>query len=141
MLKRTIEHDVAELNNQPIKYLRELWQSYFDEPAPVYNRATLINRLSYRMQEVEYGGLNRRTINELLKYAEENVRKRKRPDLALGTILIREYGNEEHRVTVTPDGYRYKDKTYKSLSGVAKAITGTIWNGKTFFGLKKDTRK
>ena len=53
-----------------------------------------------------------------------------------GTRLIREYQGVEHCVTVLPDGYEYGGRPYKSLSAVARAITGTRWNGWVFFGLK-----
>ncbi len=53
-----------------------------------------------------------------------------------GTRLIREWQGVEHTVTVTQDGYDWQGRPYKSLSAVARAITGTRWNGWTFFGLK-----
>lgn len=63
--------------------------------------------------------------------------KLRRSDLpAPGTVLIRQYRGVEHRVTVLPDGFEYNGETYRSLSAVASAITGSHWNGKLFFGLK-----
>jgi hypothetical protein len=53
-----------------------------------------------------------------------------------GTRLIREWQGVEHAVTVRDDGYEYQGKPYKSLSSIARAITGTRWNGWVFFGLK-----
>jgi hypothetical protein len=57
--------------------------------------------------------------------------------LAAGTRLMREYQGEEHHVTVLNSGFEYRGKRYKSLSGIARAITGTQWSGPLFFGLKR----
>ena len=57
MYNNEIEKDVALLPYQKTEYLRDLWQSYFDCPPPKFNKSTLVNRLAYRMQEMEYGGL------------------------------------------------------------------------------------
>lgn len=55
-----------------------------------------------------------------------------------GTVMVREYGGDEHRVTVTADGrFAYAGQSYKSLSAVARHITGTPWNGLVFFGVRK----
>nr|NIM18730.1 DUF2924 domain-containing protein [Candidatus Latescibacterota bacterium]NIM64471.1 DUF2924 domain-containing protein [Candidatus Latescibacterota bacterium]NIO00624.1 DUF2924 domain-containing protein [Candidatus Latescibacterota bacterium]NIO27025.1 DUF2924 domain-containing protein [Candidatus Latescibacterota bacterium]NIO54550.1 DUF2924 domain-containing protein [Candidatus Latescibacterota bacterium] len=56
---------------------------------------------------------------------------------APGTILTREYRGEVHQVIVLEKGFEYDGKVYRSLSGIARAITGTQWNGYLFFGLKK----
>jgi len=57
-----------------------------------------------------------------------------------GTVLIREHGGVMHRVTVLAEGYAWGGENYPSLSAVAKAITGTSWNGYAFFGLKESKR-
>src|SRR5215210_3117665 len=56
--------------------------------------------------------------------------------LKAGTVLVREYAGERHTVTVVPGGYVWRETTYPSLSTIARAITGTIWNGPRFFGLR-----
>jgi hypothetical protein len=56
--------------------------------------------------------------------------------LKAGTVLVREYQGERHTVTVVPDGFVWHDTTYSSLSTIARAITGTAWNGPRFFGLR-----
>jgi hypothetical protein len=61
------------------------------------------------------------------------------PRLRPGTVLMREHGGVRHTVTITPDGYVWQDRTYSSLSAVARAITGTSWNGLRFFGLRERT--
>jgi hypothetical protein len=55
-----------------------------------------------------------------------------------GTVMVREYGGEEHRVTVTAEGrFEYGGQSYRSLSAVARQITGTPWNGLVFFNVRK----
>jgi hypothetical protein len=61
-----------------------------------------------------------------------------RKGFKIGTLLVREHDGVQHRVTVTPEGFLWGDRTYASLSAVAKAITGTNWNGRRFFGLPLD---
>ncbi|HSZ12076.1 MAG TPA: DUF2924 domain-containing protein, partial [Rhizomicrobium sp.] len=59
-------------------------------------------------------------------------------NLRPGTLLVREYKDEMHRVTVLVEGYSWRGKTYPTLSAVARAITGTNWNGYVFFGLRNE---
>lgn len=97
------------------------------------------------MQELAFGGLKPETLRRLQELGEEldggNVATRKarldqdRP--IAGTRLIREWQGIEHIVTVLPDGYEHQGRPYKSLSAVARAITGTRWNGPLFFGLRR----
>jgi len=58
-----------------------------------------------------------------------------------GTVLVREYQGERHTVTVVPGGYLWRETIYTSLSTVARAITGTTWNGHRFFGLKTERNR
>jgi hypothetical protein len=62
-------------------------------------------------------------------------------NLKPGTLLVREYKDEMHRVAVMAEGYAWKGRTYSTLSAVARAITGANWNGYVFFGLKKKGEK
>lgn len=137
MQNNTLERDIAELSYMPMEHLKELWQSYYNTPAPHFNKVTLINKLAYRMQELEYGSLRKEAINLLIDYGSGVRKKRKRKAMkpVVGTRLMREYNGEEHFVTVLVKGYEYQDKTYKSLSAIARKITGTNWNGNLFFGL------
>lgn len=123
--------------------LRALWQKLFDREPPLYNRRFLESRLAYRIQELAYGGLKPQTIERLEATAEQldsgdPLRRKLRADPRpiAGTRLIREWQGVEHCVTVRDEGYEYQGRPYKSLSAVARAITGTRWNGWVFFGLK-----
>src|SRR4051794_9561823 len=139
----TVLARVAALNSQPIANLKQQWRDLFETEPPPYNRRFLEHRLAYRIQELAYGGLSSATLKRLKALGEEldggdPVRRRQsakdRP--IAGTRLIREYQGTEHCVTVRDDDFEYQGRPYKSLSAIARAITGTRWNGLLFFGLK-----
>lgn len=133
--------DYAALNAMEVKDLLVEWNKYFDRPPSSHNNKTyLVNQIIYRIQELTYGGLTRRTIDRLEALAESEVAKQRKSNpsrLAVGTRLVREVKGVEHHVQVLADGYEYQGMKYRSLSGVAFAITGTRWNGNEFFGLGK----
>ena len=135
---------LAALKTAPIGALRQKWRELFEREPPLYNRRYLESRLAYRIQELAYGGLKPETIRRLERLGEEldggdrsrcSIRlDRDRP--IIGTRLLREWQGVEEVVTVTADGFEWHHRPYKSLSAIARAITGTRWNGWVFFGLK-----
>ena len=138
---------LTALKTTPTPKLREQWRLLFDNEPPPFNRKYIENRLAYRIQELAYGGLKPETIRRLEKLGEEldggkvNVRKRPANDRPVsGTRLIRDYQGVEHCVTVRDNDFEYQGRPYKSLSAIARAITGTQWNGLAFFGLKSGRR-
>jgi len=138
---------LAALKAMKTPELKAQWRELFDSEPPPFNRRYLESRLAYRIQELAYGGLKPETIRRLERLGEEldggdRSKSRIRADLKpiAGTRLIREWQGVEHVVTVTADGYEWQGRPYKSLSSVARAITGTRWNGWVFFGLKNRRR-
>jgi Protein of unknown function (DUF2924) len=134
---------LAALKTTPTNELKQLWRDLFDRDPPVFNRKYLESRLAYRIQELAYGGLKPETVQRLEALGEQldggNITTRRiRTDLKpmAGTRLIRDYQGTEQVVTVLQDGYEWQGRPYRSLSSVARAITGTRWNGWVFFGLK-----
>jgi len=134
---------LAALKSTPTKELKAQWRELFESEPPAFNRRYLESRLAYRIQELAYGGLKPETIRRLEMLGEQldggNITLRRiRADLKpiTGTKLIREWQGVEHTVTVLADGYEWQGQPYRSLSAVARAITGTRWNGWIFFGLK-----
>ena len=135
---------LAALKTTPTPDLKKQWRELFDTEAPPYNRRFLESRLAYRIQELAYGGLKPATIERLEALGEQldggNVvlrRIRAGEDRPIaGTRLVREYQGVQHTVTVLLDGFEYEGRPYRSLSAIARAITGTRWNGWSFFGLK-----
>ena len=134
---------LAALKSTPTKDLKDQWRELFDSEPPPFNRRYLESRLAYRIQELVYGGLKPETVRRLERLGEEldggdRKKSRIRADFhpIAGTRLIREWQGVEHVVTVTVDGFEWQGRPYKSLSAIARAITGTRWNGWVFFGLK-----
>ena len=134
---------LAALKSTSTPDLKTLWRELFDSEPPPFNRRYLESRLAYRIQELAYGGLKPETVRRLERLGEEldggdRAKSRIRADLKpiTGTRLIREWQGAEQVVTVLANGYEWQGRPYKSLSSVARAITGTRWNGWVFFGLK-----
>ena len=143
MMNDSVLARVAALKNMPTPELKEQWQKLFETPPPPYNRRFLECRLAYRIQELAYGGLKPETVKRLEALGEQLdggniVLRRIRGDdkPIAGTRLIREWQGVEHTVTVLNDGYEWQGRPNQSLSAIARAITGTRWNGWVFFGLK-----
>ncbi len=139
----TVLARLAALKTTPTPDLKRQWRDLFETEPPPYNRRFLESRLAYRIQELAYGGLKPETIERLEALGRQlesgNVvlrRTRTEEKPISGTRLIREWQGVEHCVTVRDHDYEYQGRPYKSLSAVARAITGTRWNGWVFFGLK-----
>jgi hypothetical protein len=139
----TVLARLSALKTAPTPDLKQQWRELFDSEPPPYNRRFLESRLAYRIQELAYGGLKPETVKRLEALGREfnggnvtlrRIRTDQKP--VAGTRLIREWQGVEHAVTVRDDGYEYQGRPYRSLSAIARAITGTRWNGWIFFGLK-----
>ena len=131
---------LAALKTKSIEDLKAMWRELYGRDPPAFNRRFLESRLAYRVQELAYGGLKPETIARLDALADELEGKRQKrvtvKDRPIaGTRLVREWQGIEHHITVRKDGFEYQGKPYKSLSAIARAITGTRWNGPLFFGL------
>jgi Protein of unknown function (DUF2924) len=133
---------LAALKSAPIGALKA-WRELFETEPPPYNRRFLEHRLAYRIQELIYGGLKPETRARLRSIAEQvdgggrAKRVKAGGDRPIsGTRLVRQYQGVEHCVTVRDEDFEYQGRPYKSLSAIARAITGTRWNGWIFFGLK-----
>ena len=135
---------LAALKTADIADLKRQWRELCGTEPPPYNRKFLESRLAYRIQELAYGGLKPETLARLEALGEQldggsvvlrRIRAGEDRPIA-GTRLVREWQGVQHTVTVLPDGFEYEGRPYRSLSAIARAITGTRWNGWTFFGLK-----
>ena len=133
---------LAALKRMSVKELKAEWEALFAAPAPNNSRGYLELRLAWRIQELSLGGLSRETRKVLDLLADEIDGKSDRKAIiadprnpVAGTRLVREWDGVEHTVTVMKDGFDWQGHKFKSLSAVAKAITGTQWNGYRFFGL------
>ena len=126
--------------------LRVLWEREFAEKAPPsLGRDILALGIAYARQERRYGGLARPVVKELDRLLARVLRAgttdtSEPPTTPLprtGTILVREWHGAIHHVTVVEDGFLWNGKTHRSLSSIARAITGTKWNGPRFFGMRE----
>ena len=138
---------LVALKTTPTLELKRLWRQLFETEPPAFNRRYFESRLAYRIQELTYGGLKPETIKRLEKLGEQldggdrskrSIRADIRP--IAGTRLIRDWQGVEQIVTVNTDGFEWQGRPYQSLSAIARAITGTRWNGWVFFGLKNHRR-
>ena len=139
---------LAALKVMSVNELKSEWQALFDAPAPNNSRTFLESRLAYRIQELIYGGPDKQTrrLLDLLADEVEGTLTRKAQiadprNPLVGTKLIREWDGIAHTVTVLKEGFEWGGQRYKSLSAVARAITGTRWNGYRFFGLRERKRE
>ncbi|MEN6521147.1 MAG: DUF2924 domain-containing protein [Armatimonadota bacterium] len=145
----TVARQVADLQNLSHEELIALWGTLCGGKPPAYNRVYIIKRLAYRIQEIAYGGLSEEAhqkMDEVLArhgYDENGVPMRKpgrrigsaKPMPVIGSRFVREWNGRRYEVTALIDGFEFNGRKYKSLSAVAKVITGTHWNGRAFFGL------
>jgi hypothetical protein len=146
----SVEAEIARLRGLDTKVLRARWRTSFGQDAPAHvARHLLFAMLAYRLQAEAMGELDAETVR-FLKQVDLAPSKEaavpltqafeRRTRLSPGTVLTREWGGQHHRVMVLEEGFVCEGRTYRSLSEIAKLITGTKWNGPRFFGLrdKKD---
>jgi Protein of unknown function (DUF2924) len=138
----TVAAQVAALPSLPIKELWALWNRYFPRRPKHPNRRYLESRIAYKIQEEAYGGLSPATKERLIAIGRKHSKIKTGPTrnafhFAPGTKLMREWGDRDHQVTVTPEGlFEYEGQRFKSLSAVARHITGAHWSGPLFFGIR-----
>lgn len=145
---QTVLARLVALKASSVKDLKAEWEKLIGTAAPNNSRAFLELRIAYRLQELTYGGPDRETrrMLDLLADEVEGNGKRKHQiadprNPVTGTRLIREWDGVEHTVTVLKDGFDWQGRKFKSLSAVARAMTGTQWNGYRFFGLRERKRE
>ena len=138
----SIAAQIADLGHLPMADLWVLWDRYFERRPDHPNRTHVESRVAYKLQEEVHGGLAPQTRQRLeaIGAKHSKIRLRAKPrtfSFAPGTVLLREWGEREHRVTVNADGhFEYEGHRFKSLTAVARHITGQHWSGPLFFGLK-----
>ena len=142
-MKPSVLAQLSALKGAPAGALKARWRELFDTEPPPYNRRFVESRLAYRIQELAYGGLKPETLRRLRELGEQldggnpaNRRRHHQDRPLAGTRLIREWQGVDHCVTVLDAGFEYQGRPFQSLSAVARAITGTRWNGWLFFGLR-----
>ncbi len=150
-MHRDIRHDIAALLRLTVAELRQRYAAVFGEPTRGGNKTWLIKRIAWRLQATAYGDLSQRArqrAQELAEGAELRTTIPRNPSVANvcepptqdylplpGAILTRTYKGRLLQVTVLAQGFEFEESVYRSLSAVAKAITGSHCSGNLFFGL------
>jgi hypothetical protein len=126
--------------------LLTIWTATLGKPPPAFrtSRELLASALAWQLQERKFGGLKpatKRKLRVLARAQEHKKRAMPSPQLSTnlrpGTAIIKQWRGAQHVVTVLADGFQHQGKVYRSLSQLAREITGTRWNGPAFFGLRK----
>jgi hypothetical protein len=126
---------LAALPTMTSEQLKDEWQRVTKTPSPRLSRKLLGLALAWEIQAKAYGGLSRQTQQKLAQLADGKSRT---TSVSPGMQLAREWQGKVHVVTIGDDNVvRWNDRDYRSLSEVARAITGTRWSGPAFFGLKR----
>jgi len=152
--------DIAAIEAMSVNELAAKYREVYGEPTRSRNKGYLRKRVAWRVQELAYGGLSRRALDKIAELGDEMPERWRMREAAMradtapaptpspsahrdpripppGSVITRTYGGASHRVTVRYDGFEYEGDRFKSLSAIAKRITGTAWNGFTFFELVK----
>jgi hypothetical protein len=130
--------EIDRVRSLGLDELGTLWRTTLrSSPPPALTKDLMARFICWHIQEQALGGLDPDTAKLLDGVARGNQPGSTRPRrLKPGTVLVREYQGERHTVTVVPGGFVWREATYPSLSTIARAITGTAWNGPRFFGLR-----
>lgn len=145
MTGHPIEAELSAHDKLAIGDLRAAWSNRFDDDPPaVRSRDILLRLLAWRIQAEAFGGLDKATERKLRDIAKALERDgtyepKMRRDLSPGVVVTREWKGVVYKVTVTAEGFEHLGKRYKSLSDIARTITGTRWSGPRFFGLEQKT--
>jgi hypothetical protein len=138
--------EIAALQSFDVTRLKTCWRSLYGSEAPArFSRDLLMRAVAYRMQERAMGELKPTTRRLFARIAADAHARRPLTIVPLGTpqpgaILIREWNGVKHKVVVGEDGFSFRNQRYRSLSAIARLITGSRWSGPLFFGLKHRTK-
>ena len=152
----SILRQIAGLKSLDHNGLCRLWRTLYGKEPPAYNRTFIMSRLAYRIQEIAYGGLSEQTKSKMRdvlvssgfseiggnrRGRQRRAKQGKKDTPVAGTRLVRDWNGHRYEVIAVPGGFEYDGRLYRSLSAIAKAITGTHWNGKLFFGCAKSKER
>lgn len=139
-MTQSIARQVIELEYKTAADLREIYNSIFPKKcAANASKDFLKPRIAYRLQEVTLGSLDEETVVKMEKVASglSISNPQLHSDLLPGTKICREWNDVMYEIEVLKDAFEYKGKKFRSLSAIAREITGTRWNGLKFFRIKE----
>lgn len=143
--RQSVLRQLAALQNLTVDQLKARWRDLCGGEPPAYNRQFLIRRLAYRIQELHYGGISQAARETLRRTAQNDpIARLAKPDakcgkeggIADGMRFVRLWQGRRYEVVAAQGGFDFEGQRYRSLSAVAKKITGAHWNGRVFFGVK-----
>ncbi len=140
----SLSQRLATLGELTLPELRAEWRRLYRTPPPRLSRNLMVRAIAYRIQERACGGLTPAISRRLLEFGRKDAEMPDEQKITVsppkpGTRLVREWNGRTYTVAVTEDGFTYGDKNYKSLTRIARAITGAHWSGPRFFGLNGKT--
>ena len=146
-LDASLQSIVANLDGLDLNGLRRQWRAHLGGEAPAHlARCLLMKVLAYRLQSDAFGDLDK-SIRRILRSGKEHgvgapfdrrePQTREGLGLKAGALLVREWKGRLERVMILEEGFAWNGQTFGSLSQIAKAMTGTNWNGHRFFGLRQ----
>jgi Protein of unknown function (DUF2924) len=144
---KQLAQELKDLETQGDDELKDRWRSlYRTKPPQKIHRSLLIAAVAHRMQENALGALESSVRRHLMQAANNPATPRSSPHFPglrprTGTVLVRDWGGVTHQAKVLEDGILFRSKRYKSLSEVARVITGSHWSGPLFFGLRSAAKE
>ncbi len=145
--REALASEIESLSKLGTDEIRERWKAMFGKaPSRDISRSFLTRAIAYRLQEKVFGGLKpstRRLLEEFTDDRADGPAVAAAPSRIVqrGAVLVREWRGTSHKVSVLEKGFRFRGKRYRSLSEVAREITGTRWSGPLFFGLKRRAKE
>ena len=138
---QSVLHQINEIQRMSLPELKKKWIDLFGSDPGKLSKQYMTRRLAYRVQELTFGGLSKQTRDKLTSIAEnpeqiERKTVREMSALQPGTRLLRDWHGDRYEVVVQDDGFLFQGKTYRSLSAIARTITGRHCGGRRFFGLQ-----
>ena len=135
-----IPAELTRLDSLALNQLREEWRRLYQTPPPKrLSRDILLRGITYKLQEAAFGGLPKSLLRKLQSSdpGDSLPVPTRRPRLSFkpGTRLVREWHGVTHTVVILADGVEWRGQRYRSLSVVAREVTGAHWSGPRFFGL------
>jgi Protein of unknown function (DUF2924) len=133
---------LAGLENLDLSAMRQEWRRLYRAEPPRLSRDLMTRALAYRIQEIAFGGLSKATLRRLASLAAEfesdgRIATQSQPRIKPGARLVREWHGRTHSVIATEEGFQFEGKVYRSLTSIAREITGAGWSGPRFFGLAR----
>jgi hypothetical protein len=136
-----LEHLLSTIGDAGVDELRRVWQANLTDPVPPVRAGDILRRaLAERLQEEALGrdrDTERRLRSLSSRYKPGRKSRIQTASYQPGSLLVRVFEGVRHEVEVLPEGYRWRTRVYKSLSMIAREITGVRWNGPRFFGLRE----